>query len=145
MIRRNQILRLAALSACLTALPLAAGADDASAALSLELNAVAEAEGGCLLTFVAENGHATDIAAAVFETVLMDATGRVERLTLFDFGTLPAGRPRVRQFVVPDLACADLGRVLINGAHLCEAGEPGLAPCAEGLRLGTRTDVEVIG
>ncbi|MCO8146758.1 hypothetical protein NHN26_16225 [Rhodovulum tesquicola] len=65
--------------------------------------------------------------------MLMDATGRVERLTLFDFGALSAGRPRVRRFVVPDLACADPGRVPINGTDLCKAGEPGLAPCAEGL------------
>nr|WP_246176346.1 hypothetical protein [Rhodovulum strictum] len=113
--------------------------------MSLELNAIAPAEGGCLLSFVAGNGHAGDIAAAVFETVLMDGAGRVARLTLFDFGALPAGRPRVRQFLVPDLACGDLGAVLINGAQSCEAGALGPSACAEGLQLTTRTEVEVIG
>ena len=81
------------------------------------------------------------IGALSLETVLIDTAGRVERLTLFEFGALPDGVPRVRQFDIPGLACESLGRVLINGVSDCSAG----AACAEGLELTTRTDVEVIG
>ncbi|TCO74137.1 hypothetical protein [Rhodovulum euryhalinum] len=143
MILKTRVLLLAA---GLAAQAQPAMADDPPAArLSLELNAVAETEGGCLLSFVATNGHGTDIDSAVFETVLMDGGGRVDRLTLLDFGALPAGRPRVRQFVVPNLACGDLGRVLVNGASACAAGDLGEAACTEGLILTTRTDVELVG
>lgn len=119
--------------------------EDLGAGVSIELNALDPGEGACRISFVIQNGHARDIDSAVFEAVLFDADGRVERLTLFDFGALPAARPRVRQFAVPGLDCDGLGRVLINGAETC-AGE-GLAPgaCMEGLELRSRTDVELIG
>lgn len=118
---------------------------DISARVSLELNAVKTAESGCTLTFLVINGHARPIENAVYETVLFNTGGQVDRLTLFDFGTLPAGRPRVRQFVVPGTTCEKLGQVLINGAHACTA--PGLfeGACDADLNLGTRTGIEVTG
>jgi len=117
----------------------------AGAAVRIELNAVKATEGSCTLSFLVTNGHASPIDKAVYETVLFDSAGQVERLTLFDFGTLPAARPRVRQFLVPGLDCAQLGRVLINGAETC-TGE-GLPPraCTDGLELRSRTDVEILG
>ena len=135
----------------LLALMLAAGSaaradeTDIGAKVSIELNAAKSTEGGCTLTFLVINGHGRQIEKAVYETVLFDNGGQVDRMTLFDFGTLPAGRPRVRQFAVPGTSCEKLGQVLINGAHACTA--PGLSDgaCEAGLQLGTRTDIEVTG
>lgn len=124
---------------------LAAGAQEAGSGLAIELNRAETVEAGCALSFVVENRLDADVAAAVYETVLFDTDGLVDRLTLFDFGTLPAGRPRVRQFVVPELVCARLGRVLINGANRCEGKNLGEAACTDGLELRTRIDVEVVG
>ncbi|SFH43573.1 hypothetical protein SAMN04488020_11420 [Palleronia marisminoris] len=116
------------------------------AGLSIELNAATTAEsGGCTMSFLIENGHDAEIAKAVFETVLFDTDGQVERLTLFDFGELPEGRPRVRQFTIPGKACDGFGRILFNGASTCEAGELGDAACTTGLILDSRTDIEVLG
>ncbi|MHA3916078.1 hypothetical protein [Halovulum sp. GXIMD14793] len=113
--------------------------------VSVELNASDPVDTGCRISFVIQNSHATDIEKAVYEAVLFDTEGRVDRLTLFDFGNLPSNRPRVRQFVVPDLNCADLGRLLINGSETCDGA--GLAPdaCTRGLELKSRTKTEVIG
>ncbi|WP_375260405.1 hypothetical protein [Palleronia sp.] len=116
------------------------------AGLSIELNAATDAQsGGCTMSFLIENGHDADIAKAVFETVLFDTEGQVERLTLFDYGELPQGRPRVRQFTVPGKQCSEFGRILFNGANTCEAGDLGEGACTEGLELGSRTDIEVLG
>jgi hypothetical protein len=114
-------------------------------ALGLELNTVSEAEGACRLTFLAENALGGDLDALVIEAVLFTTQGSVDRLTLFDFGALPAGRPRVRQFDLGGLSCDALGQVLVHGATEC-AGT-GLAPgaCIDALRLSTRTSVEVAG
>lgn len=135
-------LATAALAAALIAGPASA---DEQPVLGLELNGAETIEGGCRLTFLAENGLGSDLAALVMETVLFTTEGRVERLTLFDFGALPQGRPRVRQFDVEGLACTDLGQILVNGATEC-AGE-GIAPvaCIEALRARTRTDIELAG
>jgi len=131
-----------------------------AAGLAIELNTAANHDGGCLLSFVAQNGTGQDIDRAVFETVLFTAEGQVDRLSLFDFGALPDGRPRVRQFVVPQAACDGLGQVLFNGAQTCEqpatatatatANAPdtpaaALAACDGALRLSTRTQIEVTG
>lgn len=128
-------------SSCLLAAAPALAESAASPRLSLELNRVDALDGACRLTFMAENGLGADLAALALETVLIATDGQVERLTLFEFGALPDGVPRVRQFDVPGLSCEGLGRVLINGVAQCEGAET----CDGALVLGSRTDVEVIG
>ncbi len=140
-----RILRMTLPILALLPLPVAAQEGGAAGTLSLELNTTKSVESGCQLSFLIQNGHDTDIDAAVYETVLLDAEGQVDRLTLFDFGTLPAGRPRVRQFVVPGTGCDGLGQLLINGANRCEAGGAESDLCTKGLELKSRSDVEVIG
>ena len=120
--------------------------DDAQdAAVAIELNRVKPNDGGCILTFVVTNGHPRPIEKAVYETVLFDRAGQVDRLTLFDFGTLPAGRPRVRQFSVSNIACDDLGRILINGAQTCDAPDLADSACEAGVILKSRTGIGIIG
>ncbi|KQI73293.1 hypothetical protein AN191_03300 [Loktanella sp. 5RATIMAR09] len=132
------------LAACLLAAP--ALAEEAQGAyISIELNAVEPVEDACRISFLVQNGHGYDIGQAVYEAVLFDTQGRVDRLTLFDFGALPAARSRVRQFVVPELGCASLGRLLINGVETCAGDNLPAGACSEGLALHSRTGVEVLG
>ncbi len=122
-----------------------AGNDTAAdAGVSIELNAAQDGTEGCTLSFLVENGHEQDIDQATYEVVLFSADGLVDRLTLFDFGSLPGGRPRVRQFVIPQTECGSLGRVLFNGAHACTGADESDA-CDGGLTLSTRTAIEVAG
>ncbi|WP_136441476.1 hypothetical protein [Pacificoceanicola onchidii] len=133
---------------CLTALTMASPvlAEDAqNAQVSIELNALETVEDACRISFLIQNGHDTDISKAVYETVLFDTDGRVERLTLFDFGELPSARLRVRQFVVPGLPCTSLGRLLINGAQTCSGEGLPDGACTKDLKVSSRTDVEVLG
>ncbi|MFV0491688.1 MAG: hypothetical protein ACK5M4_07705 [Pseudorhodobacter sp.] len=122
-----------------------APAQDGKAALTIEVNAAQSVENGCNLSFLVENSLDSDIAGAVFETVIFNAEGQVARMTLFDFGALPAGRPRVRQFVLGGQGCDAIGRILFNGAQSC-TGE-GLTPaaCEAALKLQSRTNIEVAG
>ena len=122
-----------------------AAAEDAGPFLTVDLNAQATWEAGCLLTFLIDNAHPSEIESAVFETVLFDQAGQVDRLTLFDFGALPAGRPRVRQFQLDGLACEDLGKVLINGASTCRVDGKDSAICGQSLKLRSSTAAELIG
>lgn len=133
-------------AALLIAAPIAAVADETKpSGLSIELNQAKGKDANCTLSFLVINGHKSAIEHAVYEAVLFDKSGQIDRLTLFDFGKLPAGRPRVRQFVVPGTACEGLGRILFNGAHACKAGDLGDAACTENLNLKSRIAVEVIG
>lgn len=114
--------------------------------LALTLNNLSETGGdGCRLTFVIRNELGADIDALVAEAVLFDAEGRVASMTLFDFGTLPQGRPRVRQFDLAGQSCGAISEVLVNGLGTCEGESLSPATCLENLRLSTETDVEVTG
>ena len=133
------------LSLVIAAPLVAAQETDIKDQISVELNAVETTEDACKLTFMITNGLEALVDKIIYEAVLFDTEGQVDRLTLFDFGQLPAGRPRVRQFVVPGTQCDGLGQILINGASRCEAGGAASSLCIDGLMLNSRTDVEVIG
>lgn len=113
--------------------------------LSIELNAAQSVDSGCKLSFLIINGHEQVVDKAVYEAVLFDTNGQVDRLMLFDFGQLPASRPRVRQFVVPQMSCASLGQILVNGVNQCVGEGLPESACIHDLKLGTRTEIEVLG
>lgn len=118
---------------------------DLTGKIAVELNAAQTTDTACTLTFMITNGLEAQVDRVVYETVLFDTSGQVNRLTLFDFGTLPPARPRVRQFAVPDMTCEQLGRVLFNGANTCEGAGLADGICGTGLLPSTRTKIEVIG
>jgi hypothetical protein len=137
---RVHIPAVAALAVVLLATPLSAQTETART-LALELNRVDQIGAACRFTFLADNRLGSDMSAFTVETVIIDAEGVVDRLTLFEFGALPDDTPRVRQFDVPDLTCDGVGRILINGVSDCG----GVDDCAAGLTLSNRTDVELLG
>ena len=123
----------------------AASSEEGKQALTMDLNAADTIGEACRLTFVLTNGLEADIDRLVYETVLFSDQGRVLLLTLFDFGTLPVGRPRVRQFQVPDTTCDRIGSVLINGTDTCDG--TGLAPglCETALETRSLSGIEIGG
>ncbi|MEO0937170.1 MAG: hypothetical protein AAFY38_03360 [Pseudomonadota bacterium] len=122
-----------------------AAAAESEARLGLELNTADLVGDSCRLTFVLSNGLAQEIEQLVAETVLFSSEGGVILLTLFDFGILPAGRPRVRQFEVPGTACTGIGQVLINGVATCTVAGAASPACAERLVVSSRIDIGVDG
>lgn len=113
--------------------------------LGIELNDATDVNGACRISFLVENRLGEGLSAAVFETVLFDASGAVERLTLFDMRDLPAGRPRVRQFQIDGVPCAGIGRILLNGAQTCKGEGMAESACMDNLDLASRTDIELLG
>ena len=114
-------------------------------ALMVELNTAQTLDGACRLSFLIKNEHPSDIKSVVYETVLFNADGSVNQLTLFDFGLLPSSRPRVRQFDVQGVVCSDLGQLLINDANNCESTDLDPSICVSTLDLRSRTEIEVLG
>ncbi len=113
--------------------------------VSIELSSAEERDQSCLLSFLVENKHDTDIEGAVYEMVLFGAEGGVALLTLLDFEDMPAGRPRVRQFQFDGMACNQITRILINDAQEC-AHQGGMQnACMSNLTLKSRLETEIIG
>jgi hypothetical protein len=101
--------------------------------LEVELNALAASQKGCLFTFVAANGLAQPVSKVSFEFVIFNDKGTVERLALFDFRELPAGKSKVRQFDVPGIKCETVKNLLINDAPVCEGEGIEAGRCMEGI------------
>lgn len=131
--------------ACMSGGPALAQDGAPVANLNIELNKVDQVESGCQLTLLASSTYPQGVDQVVIETVLFDSTGAVNRMTLFDFGTIPANLPRVRQFVIPTTSCEDISRILINGVHHCAAAGLDKNACAAGLTVSNRTDLEMLG
>lgn len=112
-------------------------------AISVELNGAETQEAGCLLSFLVINGFQTPVARFQSEIAVFATDGAVDQVTLFDFGSLPPARPRVRQFVLSGATCDQFGRILFNGVRACDGHQP--VTCEDGLILSTRTSIEVSG
>lgn len=119
--------------------------DDDNRKITIELNAHQQDGERCRLIFVATNRTEISIEKLSLETVFFDSKGSFLKLTLFDFKELPSSKPRVRQFAVPALQCANLGRLLINGAAVCKVNNTVSTICEEQLDLKSRVNVELIG
>lgn len=124
--------------------PLAANAQ-AESGVHIELNATDTIGESCRLTFLLTNSLDQDVDKIVAETVLFSDQKQVVLLTLFDFAALPAGRPRVRQFQVPNVSCDRLSQVLVNGISTCTQGGEQSTACQDTLRLSSRVDIELEG
>ena len=112
---------------------------------SLQLNSVQTIENSCRLTFVVDNQTEKDISELVFETVLFSQQGEVIFFTLFDFGEVPYGIPRVRQFDVPSYSCEDVNQVLINGIDKCVFSNIGVEECRLKLETSSRSEIGFLG
>ena len=125
------------------AVALAQSAEQPSPELSVELNTVEDIDRGCLLTFLVSNKTEVTIEDVIFEIVVFDALGSVQKLVTYNMGELPVDRHRVRQFVQPDTTCDNVGRLLINDTGTCLVDGAESEICSDALSLCSRVDVEL--
>ncbi len=126
----------------LAALPTAKAHAQTPPSLSVTLDQATTTEGQCSLVFVLQNQLDQGIDSLQAEVVLLSPQTRVLRLAVLDFQALPKDALRVRSFNLPGLACAEVGRVLINALQSCA---PLSAPeCSANLRVASAIDIEVL-
>ncbi|MEM9765467.1 MAG: Tat pathway signal sequence domain protein [Pseudomonadota bacterium] len=112
--------------------------------IGVELNKL-EAEGGsCQAYLVLENGTEDAFDRLVLDLVMFDPDGIIARRLAVDLAPLAAGKLAVKVFSVPDLACASIGRVLVNGVLGCEAGGASHEDCLSLVETTSRVDVDLI-
>lgn len=113
--------------------------------IQLELNgASTTAQGACQLTLVVTNQLPTGLSRAAWQVAIFDTQGAVQSLPVLDFGALLPGKTRVAQFALPDTACDQLGRIVVNDVAECTAsdGSDQRAACLGGLATRNRSQIE---
>ena len=141
------ILALAVSGLFAAASSVSAFAQDANAAvpasaahrLTVELNALAPSQKGCMMTFVAENDMATPINKISFELAFFNEKNAVDRVSVLDFRDLPLSKKRVRQFDMPGVKCETVSRIIINDTPVCDG--PAAGECKAALTTRSQTSV----
>lgn len=113
----------------------------APSGLSLELNTASDVDGGCRLAFVAFNGTETAMEAVSYEVVAFDRSQIISQVMLFDFGALPLRKTRIVRFDIANAKCADISRLVINGAVRCEAAGAASPICLDAAAPTSRTSI----
>ena len=138
--------RLAAgtLATLLLLLPVAARAGEVTPPvghLMLELNALQPADKACRVTFLATNNLGAALDKSTFELAVFGADGAISRVVSADFKGLTAGKTKVLQFDLKDLACDSIGRVLVNDVTACSGAGIAAGACLAGLETSTKAKV----
>lgn len=118
-----------------------ARADDGAPATTVELNRLEDADGGCRLTLVVANPGAQRFEQLKLDLVLFDAGGVVARRLAVETGPVRPNKTVVRLFEAADLACAGIGRLLLNDVVACEGEAGPLVGCVDRLATASRTAV----
>lgn len=89
---------------------------------SIEINRLDAAGDDCRVTLVEKNATPAAVTSLKLDIAVFDKEGIVAKRVGVDAGPLKAGRSVVKTFDLKGLACADVGRLLVNDIIACEAG-----------------------
>lgn len=115
--------------------------DPAAPSLVIELNKLEPTEHGCLVYLVVSNDTDVDFAAYGTDLVFFDRDGTIVSRLAVDMQRLPPARTGLRSFVVSNVPCDSLGRVLLNGLLQCRHDGAEDLDCVAVTELRSRTDV----
>lgn len=104
----------------------------------LELNKLEANGDACRVYFVIRNGGDKAVPSFKPDLVFFDRKGVIASRLVVEGGPLPPAKTRVKLFDVKDLACADVGSVLLNDLGGCvqSSGETCLAATETASRAG---------
>ena len=111
--------------------------------LAVELNKVEDFEGGCMASFVFHNSLGAALDRFNLDLILFDQQGVILRRLMIDMAPLRDGKTRVAQFRLHEGSCGELSRVLVNDVPLCRADNGAEIDCLAGLRVVSRSAIEL--
>ncbi len=107
-----------------------AQADEANDSMvAVELNKLEANGSGCRPYLVFENKTDLDFGSLKLDLVMFDLDGIIARRVAVEGAPLPPGKMAVKVFDLPDLACDQIGRVLLNGLTQCTDQEGDQSNC----------------
>lgn len=108
-------------------------------AISLELNKLEPASGGCRAYFVVENRTQEAVKELRLDTFIFDANGQIARRIGLTFPDIRPERTKVVPFDLAGSGCPEIGRVLVNDVLACTGPTGSAIPnCGDLLKVATR-------
>ena len=106
----------------------------------VELNRLESIEGACRVYFLIENQTEVLLRTFQLDVYIFDQDGVIARRLAFDTPQMPPGSPRVRVLDLADIDCPDIGRMLLNGALLCEDETGERDDCESAISVRSRAE-----
>lgn len=136
--------RILASSLMMACLAVSAAAAQSAEAIEIQLNTAATVGDSCRLTFVIRNDLGEGVQALGLDLVMFDKSEGVSGYAAIDFGELPPGKTRVRQYDVAKGDCTNISRVLLNEVRACEIPGDAAKDCLSLLQITSRSEIELI-
>jgi hypothetical protein len=113
--------------------------------ISVELNKLETVPNACRGYFVIGNGTADGLKELRLDVFLFDKAGVILRRVGLNFTGIRPERSKVVLFDIPEVACGEIGRLIVNDVLACtgSAGAP-LADCATLVTTSTRAEAAFV-
>ena len=127
------------------ALPVWAETPVAGGKLAIELNKFEEiAGGGCRAYFLFRNDTGASFEGFQMSLAIFNKDGVIDRLLSIDAAPLPVARTTLKLFEIPQIACADVGQVLLHDIPICKPQNGAQTDCFPLIDLKSRTSAPLV-
>ncbi len=142
----NAIRRTAmAVLAMALALPVWAETPTPGGKLTVELNKFEEITGGgCRAYFLFRNDTGTSFEGFQMSLAVFTKDGVIDRLLSIDAAPLPVARTTLKLFEIPQIACANIGQVLLHDLPVCKPQNGQQTDCFPLIDLKSRTPAPLV-
>jgi hypothetical protein len=115
-----------------------------SESLHIELNRLEEHADGCRVHLVVENASPRAYSSYRLDLVIFARDGVIARRLALETAPLRANKTMVKEFALNGLACAGVGRILLNDVSACVSAEVHMDDCVASTRISSRAAVAFV-
>lgn len=113
--------------------------------LTIEINKFEEIEGGgCRAFFLFQNGTPTSFEGFEMSLAIFTKAGVIDRLLSIDAAPLPVARTMLKLFEIPQIACTDIGQVLLHDVPVCKPQNAENTDCYPLIDLSSKTSAALV-
>ena len=113
--------------------------------LTIEINKFEEIEGGgCRAFFLFQNGTPTSFEGFEMSLAIFNKAGVIDRLLSIDAAPLPVARTMLKLFEIPQIACTDIGQVLLHDVPVCKPQNAENTDCYPLIDLSSKTSAALV-
>jgi hypothetical protein len=98
-------------------------AGDKAAPIKLQVNKFDTVGDACRLTTVIDNSRGEPLKSLKIDIFAFDTDGVAQKRILTELGPLSGRKTSVKQFDLQGIACAKIGRLLLNDVTSCDGGD----------------------
>ena len=143
-VAKHVVSGLASLAMFTSWVALAAAQDGKAAPIKLELNRLEPAGDACRTYLLVDNSRGPALKSLKVDLFAFDTEGIAQKRLSVELGPVQDRKTMVRLFDFPGIACAKIGRLLLNDVLACEGGEASRETCLDRIETDSKTSATFV-